>query len=217
MRYNIGKITIMLLLLFFCRISLAEPEEQPSKEYHVKAAFIHNFIKFIEWPEEKTEDTNEPIIIGVLGESPIYQSLKKIKFKKIRKKEVEIKYFKSLTGLDLSESEREQNSELQKKLEELGNCHTLFVSKSEKNYFRKLTDLFEKNNVLTIDSHPEFLQSAGIINFVIKDNKVRFEVNTTAANRTKLEISSKLLRLALNIVEKDYKSVNPEQKNRDKS
>jgi hypothetical protein len=70
---------------------------------------------------------------------------------------------------------------------------------------------------LTIVNHSEFLRSGGIINFVVKDNKTRFEINIAAAKRTNLKISSKLLRLAIKVLEKDYKSVNSEPENSDNS
>jgi hypothetical protein len=207
------KILILLLLLVCCGTGIAE--EEVSREYHIKAAFVYNFIKFIEWPEEKVQDSNEPIIIGVLGESPIYDSLRELNNKKIKNRNVVIKHFESLSGFNLKDES--ENPSIQNRIQQMKRCLVLFVSTSEKRQYGSLTKILEEKNVLSIDSHADFLLSGGIINFVIKDNKVRFEVNTAAAERSKLKISSKLLRLAINVLEKDEKSVNSEQKNNDKS
>ena len=75
-------------------------------------------------------------------------------------------------------------------------CHVLFVCASEKDRLKDLLDPLRTQTILTVADVPGFLEAGGMINFIIEDNKVRFDVNAAATARAKLEIRSKLLRLA---------------------
>jgi len=79
----------------------------------------------------------------------------------------------------------------------------LFICRSEKEQLGKIINIVKDHNVLTVGDMNDFLESGGIINFVIDDQKVRFEINNNAAKQEKLNIRSKLLRLAKKVIEEE--------------
>jgi Holliday junction resolvasome RuvABC DNA-binding subunit len=79
----------------------------------------------------------------------------------------------------------------------------LFICSSEQKNLKEIIDLLKDHSVLTVADMQGFLESGGIVNFVIEENKVGFEINIAAAEHAKLKIRSQLLRLAKRIVEED--------------
>ena len=75
-------------------------------------------------------------------------------------------------------------------------CHILFISSSEEKRLAKILEILKDSSVLTVGEMKQFAQSGGMVNFTIKENKIRFEINVDAAVRAELKISSKLLKLA---------------------
>ena len=160
----------------------AEPPSSASLEYQVKAAFLCNFIKFVDWPGEVLSDTDNTIIIGVLGESPINAALESIEGKKISGYKLDIKHFKKAPDLEF--------------------CHILFVSSSAKGGIEEVLKMLKGSSTLTVSEVAGFTRLGGMINFIIIDNTVRFEINVKRAEKADLKISSKLLRLARIVQEK---------------
>jgi len=194
---------ILIIALLLCGRVYAGPETV-SREDRIKAAFVYNFAKFVVWPDEAKDDRDKPVVIGVLGNTPIYSALDALAGKKIKKRTVVCKRLKTIERLDCKELE--SCKEKDKRLDDLYKCRILFVANSEKKKFSKLSSICEQQHILTIGSSKDFLETGGIFNFVIKDNKVRFKVNAAAAKRAKLEVSSKVLRLALHVLKQDKKS-----------
>jgi uncharacterized protein DUF4154 len=145
-------------------------------EYEVKAAFIHNFTKFIDWPSEAFEGNNSPFKIGILGTGPIDKPLLNLNGKKAQKRSLEVS--------------RLQN------LNDVSQYHIIFVNSSENGSIRPILGALKGTGILTIGDTPGFIEHCGIINFYLKSGKIRFEVNIEASQRENLQISSKLLRLA---------------------
>lgn len=167
----------------------AYAESEQDQEYKVKAAFLYNFIKFIEWPPTKLSD-KETINIGVIGENPYKDAFDPIKDKRIENKKIVIKFFKNLEEL--------KNN---RQIDNIRKCHVLFVCGSEKKQFKEILSLVSEHNVLTVSDTNGFLESGGIINFLIEDQKVCFEINNYNAKQEKLNIRSQLLRLAKKVIE----------------
>ena len=146
-------------------------------EYQLKAVFLYNFAKFTEWPAESFADARSPIIIGILGKDPFGATIDQaIKGKTVKGRKLAIKRFE--------------------KIEDVKACHILFISSSEEKRLAKIMETLKDSSVLTIGEVKQFAQRGGIINFIIKENKIRFEINVDAAKQAKLKISSKLLELA---------------------
>jgi len=191
-------ILIVLVLASTAMLWLPYAQAHENKEYSIKAAFLYNFIKFVDWPEEfdKNKDT---ITLTIIGESPFAHHFDPIKDKKIKNKKLRIRYFEGY-------EEIEDKSVLKE-------CHLLFVCLSEREHLKEIIKSTEGGCVLTVSEVEGFLEAGGVIRFVMHDKKVGFEINITAVERNKLKIRSQLLRLAKKVVEeKKPKESEPEEK-----
>jgi hypothetical protein len=200
----IFSITVLLLILVAVSNQTWAADHTQVQSSQVKAAFIYNFIKFVDWPQEKTEGANKPLTVGVLGRSPFGNAFDKIKDSQIKNRKVVIKYFESFTNV--KGDEKKLNEEIGKRINEFGQCDVLFICASEAEFFKRVLQPLEIYHVLTISDTKGFLEAGGTINFVMEGKKVRFEINMASAKRSKLEVRSKLLRLAKRVVEKDIHS-----------
>jgi len=142
-----------------------------SREYEIKAAYLYNFIKYVDWPSY-----GDNITIGVLGGNPFGTALAPLNGKIVKGRRLLIKELDSLR-------------EAQK-------CQIIFVSSSEKQRLQEIFENLKFARVLTVGETEGFATSGGMINFVEENNKVHFEINADAARRTGLTISSELLKLA---------------------
>jgi hypothetical protein len=194
-----GLALLCVALSLVCAPAALCDEPGSIQEYQIKAAFLYNFLKFVDWPKEAMPDGNEPVTIGIIGKDPFGQAFEPVKDKDVRGKKVVVKRFKSIADLKkLGESGKD---ELDRQIEAVKKCHLLFVCSSEKEYLKDIVNAVKYRPVLTVGDTEEFLQSGGIISFVMEDQKVRFEVNLTAAEHAKLKIRSQLLRLAKRVIE----------------
>ena len=142
------------------------------KEYQLKAAFIYNFAKFIEWPQDSTQDFK----ICVLGTDPFGATLNPAKTKDVKGKHIVI--------------------ERKTAIDSLKNCKILFVGDSERGNLSKLFEYLGSNAVLTVSDLPSFSSKGGIIEFVEDEGRIRFKINSKLANQRDMKISAKLLELA---------------------
>jgi len=171
-------------------VLFARDDPASVREFQIKAAFLYNFINFVDWPKEKAA-SNNPIIIGIIGKDPFGKAFEPIKNKQVKGRKVLIKRFKDIEEL-------KQSSE---QIESLRKCYLLFICYSEKKKLSEIINLVKDHSVLIVGDMKDFLESGGIINFLMEDKKVRFEINNTAAKQAKLKIRSKLLRLAKRVIE----------------
>ncbi|MCP4614079.1 MAG: YfiR family protein [Planctomycetes bacterium] len=192
-------IFILLMELFISQAMSAD--SQQNREQQIKAAFLYNFIKFIDWPEEKMADSNEPIIIGIIGSEVFINAFEPVKHKKIKDRSISVKYLASFEKLD--KSEKADEPQWIQKIKTLKTCHVLLICTCDSARIgnsTKIIKTLKDSPVLTVGETDDFLESGGMINFLIEDKKVRFEINNTAAKQAKLKISSKLLRLARRVI-----------------
>lgn len=166
--------TCLLIFLFSCSPALAQ-ETLP--EYQVKAAYLFNFLKFVEWPEEAFPDPLAPIVIGICGEDLFGNSLPQVIIGK------------TVQGRDLVIHKYRAG-------EDMRGAHILFVGPSEKKRFPQILSSLHGVSVLTVADTEGFLEAGGMIQFVSENDRVRFAINVDAASRAKLKMSSKLLSLA---------------------
>jgi hypothetical protein len=145
-------------------------------EYEVKAAFLYNFTKFVEWPTEATTDAGATFNLCVLGEDPFGKAFDSIQGEKIVNKKLVINRFKELHALE--------------------KCRILYISESEEERLTQILKSLKGLHILTVSDSEGFAQHGVIINFYMEGNRVRFEINVDAARRSGLKISSKLLNLA---------------------
>jgi hypothetical protein len=164
-----------------------------SSEYLIKAGFIYNFAKFVDWPSTSFSQPDAPIVIGVLGTDPFGNVLDRIVAdKKIGSRGFIVRRYK--WGKDLKD---------------LRDCQILFVSASEKAHTDEIVEFVKWLPILTIGETPGFAERGGVIRFTLEDNRVRFEVNVDAAHKANLNISSRLLTLAKIIPQSANSARNP--------
>jgi hypothetical protein len=156
---------------------VAAQSAAPLNEYAVKAAFLYNFAKFIEWPAGAFAAADSPVVIGVLGSDP----------------------FGALLD-DTTRGERVDGRDIVverlKWDDDLTRSHILFISPSEQRRLPQLIDRLHRSSVLTVGEDDEFVRHGGIIRFRTDDYRIRFAINVRSAERARLKISSKLLSLA---------------------
>jgi uncharacterized protein DUF4154 len=151
-----------------------------SSEYLIKAGFIFNFAKFVEWPALSFAQPDSPIVIGILGTDPFGAIIDQIvQDKKIGARGFVVKRLK--WGAELKD---------------LKECKILFVGASERAHIDDVVQAVKGLPILTVGETPGFAEHGGVIRFVLEDNRVRFEVNVEAARQAELTISSRLLTLA---------------------
>jgi hypothetical protein len=148
---------------------------QAVSEYKVKAAFLFNFAKFVEWPER--DHDRDSVTIGVVGLDPFGESLDQVvRGKAVGTKPIAIRRF---AGID-----------------ELEPCNILFISQSESSRLEEILKALDGTATLTVGEDDEFALRGGIIRFFTQESKIRFEINLDAAEHEGLQLSSKLLQVA---------------------
>jgi YfiR/HmsC-like len=180
MAKHVGRALPMLILCLALAghvLILAGPPAQSSAdEYQVKAAFLFNFTKFVEWPPEAFSDPDAPFVITVFGDDLLNDSLETVNGKLVHNRRLLIRRVKEV--------------------QDIGKSHVLFVGLLAKKELARVLAASEGRSMLTVGEDGVFIQSGGIINFVRENNRLRFEVNVSAAERAGLKISSRLLALA---------------------
>lgn len=153
---------------------------QPALEYEVKAAFLLNFTKFIDWPPTAFADATAPFAVCVVGKDPFGRALADIiQGETVNGRRLAVKTF--------AETPRAQQ------------CQVMFFGGSDRDAGSALRDIGP--GVLTVGEGARFLQDGGMIAFVLENRRVRFDINQGAAERAGLKLSSKLLSVA-RVVEK---------------
>jgi hypothetical protein len=142
-------------------------------EYQVKAAYLYNFAKLVDWPVP----ANGPVVIAVFGQDPFGDVLDRT----VQGKTVDGRPLVVL---------RPSN------LEQLKGCRILFVSAAEKKRLGAILSAVRGEAVLTVGEFEGFLEAGGNVNFAIEQNRVRFDVNLRAARQVGLQISARVLNLA---------------------
>ncbi len=156
----------------------AVSQEQKRSEYEMKAAYLYNFAKFVRWPPEAATDKNESFSICILGEDPFGSALDSlVSGQSIDGNRIAIRHLATFS--------------------EANTCRILFVSRSERHRITDVLAGVSRLPVLTVSDVPEFVNRGGTIQFVKQREKVRFEVNLVAAEKSGLTLSSDLLKLAV--------------------
>jgi hypothetical protein len=180
-RLRIGKVLGLTLVfaawIVASGVTSVFPQSQQASEYQIKAAFLYNFAKFVEWPPAVSPGANDPMEICVVGEDP---------FGNILNQSIE---GKTVGGHKLMIRQL-------KPAQDMKGCQVAFISSSEKNHLSSVLEGLKGAGVLTVGETEGFAALGGVINFTMEDDKVHFEINLDAAGRAGLKISSKLLQLA---------------------
>jgi hypothetical protein len=148
-------------------------------DHQVKAAYLYEFGKFVQWPARAGESKQDPFNICILGENPFGTALDSLSGQTINGQ-----------GVVIRQISKTQDSE---------ECRVLFVAASEEKHVSIILAALQKLPILTVSDMPHFLNRGGMIQFLMHDSKLRFEVNRTATERVGLTLSSELLKVAVNV------------------
>lgn len=159
----------------FSTVSPLTVDFLPVSEYELKAAFLYNLGHFVSWPPNAMN--NGYFLICVLGKDPFQGMLElAISGKQLHHQPIKLRYLKRVEeGLD---------------------CQIIFISQSEEQSLSSILPALEKHPILTVSDINHFLDEGGMIRFLVRDDRVRLQINKTNANKAELVISSKLLTLA---------------------
>ena len=172
--------TVIILAVLVCAHIVAAPNahaQDALPEYQIKAAYLFNFLKFVEYPNESFMDPLAPIVIGVIGDDPFGNALPQVVIGK------------TVQGRDLV-------IHVYRIGEDLRGAHILFISASERKRLPMILSSLRGSSVLTVADTEGFLEAGGMIQFLSENDRVRFAINVDATSRAKLKMSSKLLSLA---------------------
>jgi hypothetical protein len=172
---------LAVVALALALISPANVQGQRSKptEYEVKATYLYNFTKFVDWPA-KVVPAKGDFSICVLGQDPFGPVLDAI----------------------IADETVAGKSVVAKRVptpQDAMNCHVLFISSSENARLKQILTTLGDASVLTVSDFPEFTQRGGMVQFILEGSRVRFEVNQAAAEHAGLTLSSELLKVAINV------------------
>ena len=170
---------LLLLLLFFLGAPV-RAQDAPVGESDLKAAFLYNFTKFIEWPAEAFAKEDAPVVVGVYGDEEFTQNLRTL----LADKKAHNRPFTVRRLINPQDAKT---------------CQILFFRANETKKMGAVYESIKRLPILTVGESEDFLDQGGMFSLVFEDKQLRFDVNTAAAENAKLTISSKLLRLAKNI------------------
>ncbi len=169
-----GATVLALIFLLPCN---HRGEDVVLSEYQVKAAFVFNFVKFIEWPVAAFADARSPIAIGILGKNLLGEHLNQlVRDKTLNNRSIVIRECKTL--------------------EEARTCHVIFINVSETKRVPEILQRIGTDNILTVGETEDFIKNGGMINFFREGNRFRFQINDEPAKKAGLKIDSKLLGLS---------------------
>ncbi|MBA4146727.1 MAG: YfiR family protein [Verrucomicrobia bacterium] len=166
-------------LFAFSILYAAAPGQLQAQDpsYRIKAVFLYNFAQFVTWPESAFAGPESPFVIGVLGRDPFGRILDDtVRNEVVNRRKLEVRRYRSVG--------------------EVRECQILFISPSEQAQMLRVLNALEEKPILTVAETEFFTRNGGMIRFVTEQNKIRFRINSEAAERAGLTISSKLLRLA---------------------
>ena len=167
----------MIRLVCACALLLAlTPARAAPSEYELKAAFIYQIARFIEWPSPPGALARAPLRLCVLGGNPFGLALENIRGKPVNERSMEVSL------LDMNADTRQ--------------CNLLFIAAPAERHLERIVALSRGSGMLTIGDTEGFAQRGAIVNFFLENGKIRFEINLEASRHAELKISSQLLKLA---------------------
>lgn len=163
-------------VLFVLGLCSTAGAQNGSAENALKAAFIYNFVKFIEWPPEAFPNDDAELTICIWGADTLKGALGPLDGKPARSRRIHVRH-------------------LPDKISVAG-CHIVYVSRDEAGRLKQALARVGRKHILTIGDMPRFAARGGVINLFKAEDRIRFEINLEAARASGLTISSRLLSLA---------------------
>lgn len=176
-RFRLFAAGLALLVFLAGDLLGARAQSTGTSEYEVKAAFLYNFAKFVDWPPDAFPGARPPFQLCILGADPFGGSLDH-----------------AVAGKTVNS--RSVSIHRSNRVQELSGCELVFVSSSEKDRVTEILDALHGASVLTVGETDGFAELGGAVQFIIEDYRVHFAINVDALERGRLRASSKLLALA---------------------
>jgi YfiR/HmsC-like len=149
---------------------------QPT-EYGLKAVFLYQFCRFMEWPRSAFSSPKEPLTIGILGKDPFGPLLNEaIAGESYHDRPIRIEHYRDVS--------------------EIRNCQLLFVSRSEAGNTASIVAAVAGKNIVTVGETEQFVDNGGMIALTAEQNHVKLRMNLAMLRKANVEVSSKLLRIA---------------------
>ncbi len=168
---------IFLPLLWSAVMLCGDVSAKPQTLASLKAAYVYNLAKFTRWPDVSWDSPSSPFQLCLYGDGKITAELEKLDNRMLGKHPIRVK--KPVTE------------------EAFAQCHLLYISATERRRYRYLLSLIHRNSVLTISNDGHFLRHGGLVNLIEQAQRLHFEVNMEQLSRSELNLSSKLLKLAI--------------------
>lgn len=174
---------LKLWIFFSCCSAPLDSYAQP-REYDLKAVLLFNLAQFTEWPENVFAGTNAPLVIGIFGTDPFGKVLDEVvQGESVKGHAIQLARVRSM--------------------EQASQCHILFISRSAEDSLSSILHEMEGRPVLTVSDIEGFATRGGMIRFETIGNRIKLKVNVETMQAAKLELSSKVLRLAEVVGRKD--------------
>jgi len=159
--------------------SAAFAAEDAPLDFQVKAAFLVNFPKYVDWPAGTLAETNSPITVAILGDDNVAGEFGNM-----------IEGGRSIGGHPIKLKRITKD-------EQIGpDCQILFIASSEQQRAPAILEKVKGMGILTVGEADNFLEKGGVVNLVKRDRKIRFQINLDAARQSHLKISTRLLVVA---------------------
>lgn len=171
-------IRIVGTLLGLCLLSAQVPSAPP-EEYQIKAAYLLNFARYVEWPVGRLP-AGAPLRLCLLGRDPFNGALSGLEGRSVQGHDVRLRVADGV--------------------EQASDCHMVFVSDSEERRLGVILRTLGARGVLTVSDIEGFAEAGGDIGLVTEDSRVRFDINQLSLTRDSLKASSQLLRLGRNVI-----------------
>ena len=176
------KLASLLVILI---LAIANPGhvkgDSQGDEYRVKAAFLFHFAQLVEWPADSLGGSSNPIVFCTERPDPFGGDLEAaVDGKRIDSRPIRVEHLKNL--------------------EQARRCQLLFIRKSSVSNTSVILTALGQSPIVTVGEEDDFVREGGMIGFSLEDNRIRFEINLTAARRLHIKISSRLLGLATNVI-----------------
>lgn len=176
---------IYIFCFFFFPFAFSNAEAGRIKlpESAVKASFLYNFAKFVEWPANTFDTPDTPIILCILGDNSFGDDIEIIGNKKVRNRILLVRHLQNLRS---SIGELINSSK----------CHILYIDSSEIKNLSMILSEISGLPCLTVSDIKDFAHLGGMIGLFKQNNKIHFEINMHTTKMSGMTISSRLLKLA---------------------
>jgi YfiR/HmsC-like len=168
-------VVVLLAVALLARPAAAQ--QSSSGEAAIKAVYLYNFTKFVDWPEAAFGGSSAPFVVCTFGDNDFRRELRGVMYRE------------QVHGRPITIMEPDANDDLR-------TCHLVYFGNDDPDRMARRLAALRQAPVLTVGEGQRFLDQGGQIAFVIEDNRVRFDIRQEPAATAGLTVSSKLLRVA---------------------